>query len=253
MKHAALPFLPLLPLALGLAACAEPIEESEVDDTELEIATTDDEAEALDRSIEAGDFGSLQLGAKIEGPEGPEPSGALSTPEGNFADIRSYVACPAGMQECNPEIAPQGQIYTYVHVVHPGEDNDPSTGSGEGADSSDVETANAFMMTMPAYGFTGIAGYSFAEARAAGGSQTQVVITCGRDGNLVWTVNPGDGGDQWEQSEPITFYWQSTVPPAGPQEAYAIEANRTVATGPGPYPSADDSASNACAIQSTAG
>ena len=236
-----------LGLSLGLAACAEPIDENRGDDdTELAVATTDGEAEALERAVEAGDFATLRLGAKIVGPQGAESTGALSTPEGNFADIRSYVACPAGMDPCDPATAPEGTVYTYVHVIHPGEDNDPATGSGTGNDSSDVELANAFKMTQPAYGFTGVAGYSHAEALAAAGAKTRVVITCGEDGNLVWTVNPGDGGDQWEQAEPLTFYWQSTLPPSGPQRAYAIQANRTTATGPGPFPAVDEQAPNAC-------
>ena len=251
MKHA---IASLAALSIGLAACAEPIEERDNSDlTELEVATTDGEAEALARAIEAGDFGALQLGARIVGPQGEEPTGTLSTPEGNFADIRSYVACPAGIDPCDPATAPEGTIYTYVHVVYPGEDNDPETGSGEGADSSDIELATAFQMTQPAYGFTGIAGYSHAEALAAAGRSVEVVITCGDDGNIVWTVNAGDGGNQWEQAEPLTFYWQSTLPPAGLQEAYAIQANRTMASGSGPYPDADDTAGNACLAPSTAG
>lgn len=240
--------LPLLAIPLALAACAEPIDENaNADETELDVATTDGEQEALERAIEAGDFGELQLGAKIVGPEGPEPTTTLSTPEGNFADMRSYVSCPAGMDPCDPDTAPEGTIYTYVHVVHPGEDNDPSSGSGEGNDSSDIEIANAFKMTQPAYGFTGVAGYSQAEALAAAGNAARVIITCGEDDNLVWTINAGEGGNQWEQAEPLTFYWQSTVPPSGPQRAYAIQANRTTATGAGPFPAVDDDARNACA------
>ncbi|GEM_PF-250945 len=244
-----------LGLSLGLAACAEPIDESNdgSDLTELDTATTDGEEEALARAVDSGDFGELQLGAKIVGPQGPEPTGTLSTPEGNFADIRSYVACPAGMDPCDPANAPEGTVFTYVHVVHPGEDNDPSTGSGEGNDSSDIEIANAFKMTQPAYGFTGVAGYSHAEALSAAGAKTRVVITCGEDDNLVWTINPGEGGDQWEQAEPLTFYWQSTLPPSGPQEAYAIQANRTTATGPGPFPAPNDEVMNACRVPANNG
>ena len=56
----------------------------------------------------------------------------------------------------------------------------------------------------------------------------------------------GDGGDQWEQAEPITFWWQSTVAPAGPAQAYAIDANYTQATGSGPYPGTANDSTNAC-------
>ena len=157
----------------------------------------------------------------------------------------SYVSCPRGMDRCNPDDAPEGTIYTYVHVVYPGEDNDPTTGSGDGNDSSDIERATEFRMTRPAFGFTGRAGYSKAEAMEAIGAKADIVLTCD-DGALVWTVNSGDGGDQWEQGEPLTFWWQSTVPPAGPADAYRIETNYTTASGDGPYPREDTKATNAC-------
>lgn len=235
--------LPLAPaLALMLAACGSDADEPP---TDLETAESDGAAEALARNIEAVDFLDLELGAKIVGPQGPEVKAALSNPEGNFADMRSYVACPAGMTVCDPATAPEGTIYTYVHIVYPGEDNQPDSGSGEGADSSDVERATAFRMTRPSTGFTGAVGYSKDEAMAAIGAKADVVITCD-DGALVWTVSAGDGGDQWEQAEPLTFWWQSTVPPAGPVEAYAIEANYTMAMGNGPYPGEAPDAVNAC-------
>ena len=67
---------------------------------------------------------------------------------------------------------------------------------------------------------------------------------CIRD--RAWTVSAGDGGDQWGQGEPLTFYWQSTLPPAGPSDQYRLSANYTAATGAGPYPAASDTATNAC-------
>ena len=233
---------------LALAACGERAEDA----TEMESAETVEESQALARSVEAGDFLDLQLGAKIVGPQGPEVEGALSNEAGNFADIRSFVACPADMDPCDPKNAPEGTIFTYVHTVYPGEDNDPSSGSGDGADSSDVEIATAFKMNRAAHGFTGMAGYSKGEVLAAVGDKADVTITCSDNGGLAWTINAGDGGDQWEQAEPITFYWQSTLPPAGPADAYAIQANRTTATGPGPYPAAKDGVGNACTGPSTA-
>ena len=149
------------------------------------------------------------------------------------------------MEVCDPGTAPPGTIYTYVHTVYPGEDNDPATGSGRGADASNVEAADGFRLVRPAHGFTGQAGYSKAEALAAAGRNAQLTITC-LDGGLVWSINAGDGGDQWEQSEPLTFWWQSVIPPAGLAPAYAIDADGTRATGPGPYPAAQSGASNAC-------
>ncbi|MFW2350629.1 hypothetical protein [Qipengyuania sp.] len=231
-----------LPLVLALGACGSDADEPP---TDLDVAVSDGEAEALARQIEAGDFFDLQFGAKIAGPQGEEVESALSNAEGNFADMRSFVACPASMKTCDPASAPEGTVYTYVHVVYPGEDNEDDSGSGTGNDSSNVERATVFRMTRPATGFTGAAGYSKDEAMAAIGPKADVVITCD-EGALVWTVSAGDGGDQWEQAEPLTFWWQSTVPPAGPASAYAITANYTQATGSGPYPGKAAAATNAC-------
>lgn len=235
---------------MALGACSSDADDAAV--TDLEKRNSDGEALAMAEALDAGDFADLVLGAKIEGPQGPMPKTALANAQGNFADMTSYVACPDGMDACDPAKAPEGTIYTYVHTVYPGEDNDPDTGSGTGNDSSDVERAESFRLTRPATGFTGEAGYSKAEAMAAIGPKADVVITCDDDA-LVWTVSAGDGGDQWEQAEPLTFWWQSTVPPAGPAEAYEIEANYTKAQGKGPYPGENASAGNACTAPSTEG
>lgn len=230
-------------LAFALAACSA---ESGTEVEDGELAGEDEEAEIAARALPVTDFASLELGAKIVGPQGPEVKSRMTNAEGAFADITSFVACPAGMDPCDPATAPEGTIYTYVHIVYPGEDNDPDTGSGPGNDASDVETAEAFRMTMPSHGFTGTAGFSVAEANAAFAPVGTIVIACHEQG-ISWTVEEGDGGNQWGQAEPITFFWQSTLPPAGPSEAYEIFANYTAAQGPGPYPAASDTAVNACA------
>ncbi len=228
--------------AAALGACSS---EPETDVTDLNAAATPEQAEAMAASIDAGDFIDLQLGAKIIGPQGPEVEGAMSNTEGNFADIRSYVACPAGMDPCDPKTAPEGTVYTYVHVVYPGSDNQADSGSGAGNNSSDIERATAFKMLRPAHGFNGKAGYSKAEVMGAIGPKADVIITC-KDRALVWTISAGDGGNQWEQAEPLTFYWQSTLPPAGPAVAYAIDANYAEASGPGPFPAQTDGVPNSC-------
>ncbi len=239
IRHSLL-FAPLL----ALAACAD--EEVGDDTAELETATTDGEAAAMAAAVAPIDFADLSLGPKIVGPQGPEVKTTLSNDAGVLADITSYVACPAGMEECDPATAPDGTIYTYVHIVYPGEDMDPTTGAGDGTDDVDVEAATAFFMNAPAHGFMGHAGFSKAEAIAAAGEDLEVVVTCDDQGALAWTVNPGDGGNQWEDAEPLTFFWQSTLPPAGPSAAYEIRANDVTASGQGPYPAADDGAINMC-------
>lgn len=226
--------------ALSLTACGD-----NAADPDLEEATTQSEAEALEKSIPAGDFASLRLGAKIVGPGGEEVVSAFSNDAGNFADVRSYVACPEGITPCDPNTVQDGTMFTYVHVVTPGEDNDASDGSGKGPDNARVERATAFKMILPAHGFTGKAGYSKSEAVAAMGESVDVVITCDA-GKIIWTLNNGDGGDQWQAMEPITFYWQSTEPPAGPAKAFEIRADYTAAQGKAPYPAMDDKATNAC-------
>lgn len=244
MKNIAL--VTAIAAGLTLSACSSEPEGVEGSDAaDLETPETDGEAAMAAMALKAGDFGELQLGAKIVGPQGPEVKAAISNEAGNFGDMTSYVACPNGVPECDPASAPEGTIYTYVHIVYPGEDNDGDTGVTAGNTSSDIERATSFRMTRPATGFTGNVGYSKAEALAAIGEKADVVVTCD-DGALVWTVSAGDGGDQWEQGEPLTFWWQSTVPPAGPADAYQLTANYTDATGNGPYPGEANGATNAC-------
>lgn len=234
---------------LALAACGNPGDDTIDDDSaELEVATTDGEAEAMAKDLDPMDFADLKLGAKIVGPQGEEVKTSLRNEGGILADITSYVACPEGMEECDPETAPEGTIYTYVHIVYPGEDMDPTTGAGDGPDDADVEMATGFKMLAPALGFTGVAGFSKAEAISAAGEKVDVIVTCDDNGAIIWTVNAGDGGDQWEDAEPLTFFWQSTLPPSGPAPHYEIRANDVSASGNGPYPGAKAGAKNACGV-----
>ena len=99
---------------------------------------------------------------------------------------------------------------------------------------------------LPAHGFTGHAGYAKPEALAAIGPKADIVVSCDA-GKLVWTVSAGEGGNQWEQKEPLTFYWQSTLPPASTARAYAFDADSTEAVGSGAYPAAKERVKNACA------
>ena len=236
-------------LVLTLSACSDeptPAQTADKEATDLTDVDSDGEAHAAAKALPAGDFMDFTLGGRLVGPKGPEVTGAMTNSAGSFADLRGYVACPQDVEKCDPRNAPDGTVYTYVFVVYPGGDNDDDTGIGPNNTASDVERGEAFRMTMPAHGFTGSAGYAKAEALAAIGPKADVVITCDA-GKLVWTVSAGDGGDQWGAKEPITFYWQSTLPPAGPAKAYAFDADGTAAVGSGPYPAASQGAKNACA------
>ena len=104
-----------LPLLFALAACGGGADEPP---TDLENAQSDGAAEALARNFEAGDFLDLQLGAKIVGPQGEEVESALANAEGNFADLRSFVACPAGMDPCDPATARRARsIPTFMSSI----------------------------------------------------------------------------------------------------------------------------------------
>ena len=230
-------------LALMLAACSDDPSPREVQDrevTDLNTANTDGKAYAQAKALPAGDLTELRLGGRTG-----ERTVAMENSTGSYADLRGYVACPQGMDPCDPKTAPAGTVFTYVFVVYPGGDNDEDTGVGSNNTASDIERATAFRMVMPAHGFTGNAGYAKPEALAAIGTKADVVVTCD-NGGLVWTVSAGDGGDQWEQKEPLTFYWQSTLPPSGTAPAYVFDADSTFSTGSGPYPAAKAGAKNAC-------
>ena len=65
--------------------------------------------------------------------------------------------------------------------------------------------------------FTGVAGWSFSEAGAAGGSGTASDFRIEHldvGGQLVWVAALGGPlGSEWNASEPITFFFASTQPP----------------------------------------
>ena len=71
-----------------------------------------------------------------------------------------------------------------------------------------------------------------AQAATALGPNGQIDVAAD-NGALVWRVIGGDG---WKAGEPITFYWQSTQPPAGSTDAYLVETDGSVAIGSGPFP-----------------
>lgn len=235
--------------ALALAGCSRDPSPAEVEDqevTDLNSANTDGKAYAKAKALPAGDMTEFTLGGHVSGDDKDEgTTRAMTNEAGSFADLRSFVACPKSMDTCDPKTAPAGTVYTYVLVVYPGGDNKAAKGIGANNTASDIERATSFRTTHPVHGFTGNAGYAKPEALAAIGPKADVVITCDA-GKLVWTVSAGDGGNQWEQKEPLTFYWQSTLPPAGASPNYAFDADGTVATGSGPFPAAKDGVKNAC-------
>jgi len=161
------------------------------------------------------DFATLKLGARLMNSD----SDTKFVSDGQtIAQVASYVACPEGLAECNPKALPADTVYTYVHRVTPGKR---------------VASATVFRTARPAAGFANGVGYNEAEAAAALGPSGEIDVEAD-NGALVWRVVGGDG---WKDGEPITFYWQSTLPPAAqPLDAYLVETDGSVAIGSGPFP-----------------
>ena len=201
-----------LPLLL-LAACSKSPEAPASEPSSVvtpEVAPTPDKPHTL----VPADFAALKLGAKIED---SDATGRFVSDGQVLAEVASYVACPEGMATCDPKALPPDTVYTYVHRVTPGEA---------------VTSTTLFRTARPAAGFANGVGYDNAEAAAALGPDGQIDVAAD-NGALVWRVIGGDG---WKAGEPITFYWQSTLPPAGPADAYLVETDGSVAIGSGPFP-----------------
>ena len=201
-----------LPL-LMLAACSnEPEAPSPAPSSVVTpaVAPTPDKPHTL----VPADFATLKLGAKIAG---ADATGKFVSDGQGLAEVVSYVACPEGVTACDPKALPAGTVYTYVHRVIPGKA---------------VASATLFRTARPAPGFANGVGYDNAQASAALGPDGQIDVSAD-NGALVWRVIGGDG---WKAGEPITFYWQSTLPPAGTNDAYLVESDGSVAVGNGPFP-----------------
>lgn len=218
--------------SLALAACSG--EPSEPEPTPTGATTTDAPTEP--RTLVASDFGELELGAKIEGPVGPEVEASIVAGERSIGDIVSYVACPEEYDACDPEELPEGTVYTYVHTITPGVDdpNDPPFTRPVGLD--EVEAASVFGTVREATGFNGAIGYDREQASEALGPDA-VIRVSDDNGTLQWRIVGGDG---WQTGESITFFWQSTLPPEGPAEAFSLRADERIAMASGPFPPRPD-------------
>ena len=221
-------------LVLALAACSGEPEDADATPSPTASATTD--APSDPRTLVAADFGELELGAKIEGPVGPEVEASIIVDGRSIGDIVSYVACPAEYDECDPEDMPEGTVYTYVHTVRPGVDDptDPPFMRPVGLD--EVEAATLFETVREARGFTGAIGFDRKQVEEALGPDGTIRVQ-DDNGALAWRIVGGDG---WSTGEPITFFWQSTMPPAGPAEAFALRADQKIAMASGPFPGEED-------------
>jgi hypothetical protein len=204
--HAALPLL-------LLAACSKsPKAPSPTPSSVLtpEVTPTPDKPHTLVPT----DFATLKLGAKVAG---SDATGKFVSDGQVLAEVASYVACPEGVTACDLKAMPADTVYTYVHRVTPGKT---------------VASATLFRTARPAPGFANGVGYDNTQAAAALGPNGEIDVSAD-NGALVWRVIGGDG---WKAGEPITFYWQSTLPPAGTSDAYLVESDGSVAIGSGPFP-----------------
>ncbi len=216
------PFLALAALGL-LAACGS----SDPEPTPSPTPTP-----AAPRTLVGADLDLATLGARIVGPQGPEVETALSAGNRQIGTLVSYVACPAGTSECIPADMPADTVYTYVHQVTLAEaDETAEPAAPEGPEV--VETPpTLFRTTRKATGFNQSVGYSIAQAENALGDPDAISISSD-NGSLIWRVVRGSG---WKPGATVTFWWQSTLPPQGPAEAYLFELEGSQVAATGPFP-----------------
>ncbi len=223
-----------LPALMLLAACTA---EKEPAPAPTPTATV---TVAKPRTLVAADLDLATLGAKIAGPKGTDPEFSVMAGGKVVARVAAFVACPKAVSPCTPETLPADTIYTYVLKVTPDTAGPlaptpaatPSGPTDGTPDDLGEIPAIVFQMTRPARGFKGGVGYARAEAEAALGAPEAISVTLDEE-RLIWRVTGGSG---WKPGAPITLWWQSTVPPAGPQPAYRLEMGDTGWTATGPFP-----------------
>ena len=216
----------LLIAPLALAACSQ---------GEPEPTPTPTPSVAQPRTLAAADLDMETLGARIVGPQGPEVETILSTGNREIGKMVSFVACPADVTECEPGEMPEGTVYTYVHQVTLSDDWTQADQPAQGPEV--VESPpTLFRMTQQAHGFTRAVGYSTKQAVEALGGEDAISITSD-DGRIIWRVVEGDG---WKPGTTISFWWQSTLPPAGPADAYLLEIDGNQAIASGPFPAEEN-------------
>ncbi len=205
--------------ALVLASCGGAAEE-EAPAPEPAPAPTFD---AGPRTLVAADLDLDSLGARIEGPEGNEVESEIP----GLGTMVSFVACPAAVEapECDPDVLPEGTVYTYVHRVT------LDTPAGK-QDDKRAGGATLFRTTQAAAGFANVIGFSREQAEQVLGANGDIKVQLD-GGRLVWRIAAGDG---WVPGETLTFFWRSTLPPVGPQEAFRLEGEGLSGMATGPFP-----------------
>ena len=189
--------------------------------------------EASAALITPTDLDSLTLGAKIVGPVGAEVETSLIDLNGNgLGDFVSSVSCPVGFSQCLPPENPPQTIYTYIHKVTPGVDSPNDPPFPQPSVVLPFDNVTEFRLGFEAFGFTGVAGYSFTEAATALGTQAQFNIELD-NGSLIWTAPTGS---DWNTGETINFFWQTSQPPSGPEGIYTASNDTQMGSAMGPLP-----------------
>ena len=101
--------------------------------------------------------------------------------------------------ELTTQVFYDGATYFYTQTINP------------------AQNANfVFLTEFDVVGFTGQAGWRFADSGAAGagGNANDFLINESETGSLVWVALPGGAFGEWNAFEPITFFFASTLPPA---------------------------------------
>lgn len=192
---------------------------------------------AAPRTLIAADFDPATLGARIAGPQGAEVESTLTASGEEVGTMISYVACPEDAEICDPAQMPKDTLYTYVHRITLAEaprtrESEEENAIADAIPNVDETGATLFRTTSAATGFNGAIGYSEDEAEAALGSREAITVSSDT-GQLIWRVTSGEG---WKPGGTITFYWKSTLPPGGPEEAYRLKVDDVSAEAAGPFP-----------------
>ena len=119
------------------------------------------------------------------------------------SDLFKVANPPLTIGDISSDVFFAGSQYTYMHTVN-----------SHVTLQSNSYFATAFSV---ANGFTGIAGWSFANAGSAGGTGTKTDFFLNEDqGRLVWSLRFTDGPDLrsgLDPFEPIAFFFVSVQPP----------------------------------------
>jgi len=213
--------LPALPALLALSGCGGGAEEA------TPTPTPSPSIDSGPRTLVAADLDLDHLGPRYEGPQGSEVESGIR----GLGTMSSYVACQEDVtpdvaaQGCDPATLPPGTLYTYVHEITV---DIPQSERAEDQFSG----VTLFRTTLPAPGFANVIGYSREQAAEALGEGGDIKVQS-EGGRLIWRITAGDG---WMPGETLTFFWQSTLPPAAPEEAYRLEGEGLGGEATGPFP-----------------